>query len=376
MANEIIAENTDIYRKLQKHLDQMPIGFPSVKSGSDIRLLKHLFSPEEAKVAMFLKFGWERDLEPLEIIYQKAKEFGISLEEMESTLDRMVSKGSIMFKREKGKKYYGNALLMVGMFEFQVNNLTKEFIKDFHDYFEEGWLPEAFRVKGAQLRVVPVEKSIEFEKGTNNYDDVIELIKSTEGPIMVTNCICKQLKDILNEPCKITDRREVCMAFGIPAQLFIDQERGRTITEKEALEILRKNQKDGLILQPDNSQKLSFLCSCCSCCCENLSKVVSFPNPARITITNYYAKVDSDICTGCGTCAVICQMKAITLDDEVSSIERQRCIGCGNCVAQCPSEAISLYNKEKQFTPFATMDELFDNIMQRKIRLNEKNMRK
>ena len=37
MANEIIAENTDIYRKLQKHLDQMPIGFPSVKSGSDIR---------------------------------------------------------------------------------------------------------------------------------------------------------------------------------------------------------------------------------------------------------------------------------------------------------------------------------------------------
>ncbi len=376
MANKNIVEDYNIYRKLQKHLDQMPLGFPSVKSGSDIRLLKHLFTPEEAKIAMYLKFGWERDLEPLKIIFQRAKESEISLKELETILDRMVSKGSIMFKRENGKKYYGNALLMVGMFEFQVNNLTKEFIKDFHDYYEEGWLPEAFRLKGAQLRVVPVEKSIEFEKGTNNYDDIIKLIKSTEGPIMVTNCICKQLKDILNEPCKITDRREVCMAFGVPAQLFIDQKKGRSITKEEALEILRKNQDDGLILQPDNSQKLSFICSCCSCCCESLSKVVSFPNPARVTITNYYAKVDSDLCTGCGTCVEICQMKAIILDNDISSINHKRCIGCGNCVAKCPSEAIKLHKKEKQFTPFATMDVLFDKIMQRKIRLNEKSMEK
>ena len=153
-ANQL--DDYDIYRRLQQHLDKMPIGFPSVKSGADIRILKHLFTPEEAKIAMLLRFGWERDLEPLDVIYKRSKNTGLSLGELEKILDRMVSKGSTMFKREGEKKFYGNALLAVGMFEFQVNKLTKEFIKDFHDYFDEGWLPEAIRVKGAQLRVVPV----------------------------------------------------------------------------------------------------------------------------------------------------------------------------------------------------------------------------
>jgi electron transport complex protein RnfB len=73
----------DVYRKLQEHLDKMPIGFPKADSGSDIRVLKHLFTPEEAKLALFLRFGWDRDLEPLEQIYEKAKIIGISLEELE-----------------------------------------------------------------------------------------------------------------------------------------------------------------------------------------------------------------------------------------------------------------------------------------------------
>ena len=104
MVEDSINESSGIYRKLQLHLDKMPVGFPSVKSGADIRLLKHLFTPEEAKMAIFLKFGWDRDLEPLEIIYKRAKETGITLEELEQILDKMVSKGSIMAKRENGKK--------------------------------------------------------------------------------------------------------------------------------------------------------------------------------------------------------------------------------------------------------------------------------
>lgn len=371
MANESLIEDNDIYRKLQEHLDKMPVGFPSVKSDADIRLLKHLFTPEEAKIAMFLKFGWVRDLEPLEVIYERAKETGISIEKLENVLDRMVSKGSIMFKREGDKKYYGNALLMVGMFEFQVNKLTKEFIKDYHDYSVQGWFQEAFRVKSAQLRTIPVEKSIEFEHNVSPFDDVGKCLDSYDGPIAILNCVCKQVKDILGDPCKVTDRREVCMGFGVLAQLCIDQGWGRSITKEEAHEILRKNQEEGLVIQPDNSQKLSFICSCCSCCCENLSKYVLLPNPASVVIANYYAEVDPDLCIGCGICVEICPMNAISLKDEVSSIKRKRCIGCGNCVAKCPEEAISLHKRERQFTPFPTMDELFDKVMERKIRLKE-----
>jgi len=361
------SEEKDVFRELQEHLDKMPIGFPSTESGSDIRVLKHLFTPEEAEIAMLLKFGWERDLETLDTIYKRVNDKSISKEELGIILDRMGRKGLIMTKKESDQKYYGNALLMVGIFEFQVNRLNKDFIEDFHDYFDEGWLPETLKVKGAQLRTIPVEKSIEFEQNVSNFDKVQELLKTTDGPYMVANCICKQLKDIEEQPCKVTTRREVCMGFGHAAKLYIDQGWGREITKEEAINILNQNQEDGLVLQADNSQKLSFLCSCCSCCCEGLSRFLKIPNPGKMMITNYYAEVDAEYCTGCKTCIEICPMEAINLINDIAKIKQKRCIGCGNCVAHCPSDAINLHKKDKQFIPFPTMDDLFDKIMKRKI---------
>ncbi len=39
---------TEVYHKLQQEIDKTPIGFPATGSGVELRLLKHLFSPEEA----------------------------------------------------------------------------------------------------------------------------------------------------------------------------------------------------------------------------------------------------------------------------------------------------------------------------------------
>lgn len=364
-----IQEDGDIYRNLQEHLNKMPIGFPSVKSGADIRLLKHLFTPEEAQIALFLKFGWDRDLDPLETVYERAKDTGISLEKLEKTLDTMASKGSIMSKRESGKKLYGNAVLAVGMFEFQVNKLTKEFVKDFTAYMNEGWWPEALKVKGAQLRTIPVEHSIEYEHSISTYDDLMKLLETTEGPYVAINCVCRQVKDIIEDPCKTTSRRELCLGFGIPAQLYIDQGWGRSVSKEEIIDILRMNEEEGLVIQPDDSQQLSFICSCCGCCCEFLSTLKKLPSPGNFTITNHYAEVESDLCNGCGTCVETCQMNAISLKKEISSIKQRKCIGCGNCIVKCPSEAILLHKRERQFIPYPTMDDLFDRIMHRKQRL-------
>jgi len=371
---ELSANDLEIYKKLQQHLDEMPIGIPSVKSGSDMRILKHLFTPEEAKIALLLKFGWDRDLEPIENIYERAKDIDIdiSIEKLEEILDRMAKKGSIMYKKEDDTKYYGNALLVVGMFEFQVNNLTKEFVEDFHKYYTEGWLPEAIKLKAAQLRTVPVEQSVNIDLNVSNYDDIEKLINSTEGPFAIINCICRQAKDLLDQPCKLTSRREVCLACGKMANSYIELGKGRSIGKEEVLEILRKNQEEGLVIQPDDSLKLTFICSCCGCCCENLTKIKSLPNPGDFTITNYYAEIDSEICTGCGTCVDICQMEAISSDDDKSIISKKRCIGCGNCTVICPNEAIKLHKKDREFTPYPTLDDLYDRIKYRKNLLKEK----
>ena len=44
----------DIYKKLAKHLDRLPGGYPATKSGVELRILRRLFDPEEAALAMKL----------------------------------------------------------------------------------------------------------------------------------------------------------------------------------------------------------------------------------------------------------------------------------------------------------------------------------
>jgi len=49
-----MSDTTPQYRNLQKHLDNLPVGFPATESGVEIRILKHLFTPEEAECALYL----------------------------------------------------------------------------------------------------------------------------------------------------------------------------------------------------------------------------------------------------------------------------------------------------------------------------------
>jgi hypothetical protein len=45
----------DIYIKLREFLNTLPAGYPSTPSGVEIRILKKLFSPEEANFTTQLK---------------------------------------------------------------------------------------------------------------------------------------------------------------------------------------------------------------------------------------------------------------------------------------------------------------------------------
>jgi electron transport complex protein RnfB len=368
----MIIDDSKIYDDLREHLDSFPIGYPSTKSGLEMDILKYFFTPEEAKIATRLIFSWSKGLESIDVIYDRLKDTGITYQELETQLSTMARKGLIHLKKEEGKTYVSNAQFVIGIYEYQVNRLNKDIVKKILRYLNEAYGLEIFGTKISQFRTVPVEKSITPEHHIATYDNLKTIIEKVEGPFVAVNCVCRQAMDLLGNPCKATDRREVCMGFGSMARLYIDQGWGREISREEALEIQRKNQDEGLVLQAANALNPEFICSCCGCCCPVLLGTKNFPRPVQFFSTNFYAEVDSALCAGCGTCVNRCQMQAIKLVNEVSSVNKKKCIGCGNCVATCPESAIQLRKKEKEIDLPLTMDDLYDNILERKLQIRGK----
>ncbi len=52
-------------------------------------------------------------------------------------------------------------------------------------------------------------------------------------------------------------------------------------------------------------------------------------------------RVDSELCTGCGRCAEVCQFHAIVVIAGHTLVFPQMCHGCGSCGLLCPEKAIT-----------------------------------
>ncbi|MBS1213380.1 MAG: 4Fe-4S ferredoxin iron-sulfur binding domain protein, partial [Proteobacteria bacterium] len=354
------------YRNLQRHLDKQAVGFPATRSGAEIRILKRIFNPEEAELAMYMSYQQRSHQE----IFETVKPCDMRLADMEKMLDKMVEKGGIGRSLKENTHHYYNIPFVVGMYEWQLGKLTPEFLADIDQYFTSRDFGLAMlSTKLPQMRTIPVEKSIRVDHHVTTYDNLREIISGSDGPIGINECICRKRASIKGKPCRQTSRLETCMVFGEWAKEAIKAGISRHISPTEALEIARQNEAEGLVLQPSNDQKVEFLCACCGCCCGMLSLQKMLPKPVDFWATNFYATVNTENCSGCGTCVERCLVKAAIFDEkaEVSSINLDRCIGCGNCVTSCPSGALGLTKKEKQTVPPEDSERLYKTIGENKL---------
>jgi len=361
MENEIL-----IYHKLQKHLDRQAVGYPATKSGAEISLLRRFFNPEEAQIAKHLSYKPT----PIEQIYKSIPDSGISINALESKLDVMVKNGVIMHSFNKdGSRCYNSLPFIVGMFEGQLNNLTPELLSDIEKFTSEKSFGLSFlSTELPQMRTIPVGKSVQVKHHVLTYENLTDIINDTAGPFAIHKCICRSAAAIKGNPCKKTSREETCMALGEVAKNNIRNNSGREISREEAHQIVRQNEADGLVIQPGNSQKIDFICSCCGCCCGMLGVQKMLPKPVDFWATNHYASIDKDTCTGCGKCVERCQVNAVNIDKHsgIASVNLNRCIGCGNCAVTCSPGAMNLIAKEKTTVPPENSEELYDIIMKKK----------
>ena len=370
IVNKMSSEDS-IYRDLQiKIHENTPAGFPASDDGTDIKLLKLLYLPEEVNIALNLGAR----LEPLDIIQGRVSKSGISksIEELEEILDRLVKKGAIVGVEWQGKKLYSLVQWAVGFFEFQVGRMTKEFAELANKYMLDTFY-KAMHVKDAppQLHTIPIEKSLTIEHHTGTYDNIRTIITDKVDKISIRDCVCREEHDLIEEPCKLSDIRRCCVMFNDAAEATVKNGTGKEVSKEEFFDILDKYQKAGFVLQPQNTQNPGYMCVCCGCCCGVLQTAKQFPRPAEYYFSNYFAESDPDLCSGCETCLDRCQMDAITMEDEKSIVNLDRCIGCGNCVATCGEEAMILHKREEEIVPPQDRGELHKKIFEKKSSITE-----
>lgn len=325
----------DVYEALATHLDNLPAGFARTENGVEMRILRRLFTPGDAELAVYLTIIPEGP----RVIARRA---GIPLSEAASRLEEMDKRGLIMRVQHKDQPPLYMALqYLVGFWEAQVNRLTPELVQDAQEYEFACIKPDHWR-KAPQMRTIPVAKSIDVQNEVMPYEMAEELMR-THTSLAVSNCICRQGMRLIGKGCDKPE--ESCLTLGVAADYIAQSGRGRKISLEESLEILQRADKTGLVLQPDNAKDPFFMCTCCGCCCGVLHAIKRDPKPGRIVSSPFSAGLDASTCKGCGLCTKRCQMEAIRLDEKKAVLDVDRCIGCGLCVSTCPTHSLSLTRK-------------------------------
>ena len=342
----------DVYEKLAQHLDNLPAGFPRTENGVEMRILRRLFTPEEADLATHLSLIEE----DARVIARRAR---LPYEETSQRLDEMEKKGLIFALHKEGKHTRYQALgYVVGIYEFQVNHMDPEIIREFEEYNPEWFNLDTWK-KAPQIRTIPVGESIDHDVEVLPYERAEELVRD-ETLFAVAPCICRQEREIMGHGCNKPS--ETCLSIGAAANFYIHNGLGRKISKEDALQLLRQANEAGLVLQPANAKEPVFICACCGCCCGVLRNMKRHPQPASIVSTPFNAVLDSDLCNDCGVCETRCQMGAISLESGATLLDRNRCIGCGLCVSTCSMQALSLERKPDIEQPHIPRDLTDTNI--------------
>jgi len=329
-------KSDDIYQRLAAHLDDLPAGFPATKSGVELRILRRLFTEDEAAMAVLLSVLPEGP----ESVAVRA---GLPVAETARRLEAMSRKGLIYrLLREDGSFRYSANQYVIGIWEYQVNRLDPEIVRDMDEYIETLMIDGSWK-ETPQLRTIPIMESLPVRHEVLAHERAAEMLNDHDR-FLIAPCICRRERKMAGQGCgKLED---ACLIMGGGVEYYEQNGMGRRIDREEALALLKRADEEGLVLQPSNAKRIANICMCCGCCCGVLRTIKKHPHPAEFVSSPFRAALDEAACEDCGICLTRCPMDALTRNAEGKlRLDPGRCIGCGLCVSTCSGKSLVLVRK-------------------------------
>lgn len=295
---------------------------PMGENSGFVSMFKLLLSEEECELGMHIP----NKPTSVEKIAASAK---VPVEKAAALLKHMSQKGAC-FERitENGKCFYNITPFIPGFYEFVMTDPeTKKdprVAAEFRRTLDElGVLLRNVSVQGGGLmKVTPVMKEISAQQKVYAYEDVLTFINNAKT-YSVADCACRTAAKLVGKGCE-HPIEDTCMQFDETADYYVRTGRGHYVTKEEAIAILEKTEKAGLVhcaFQVEGKDYTTFICNCCGCSCAGLRQINRLDaNP--MSHSNFRAQIDPDSCVACGECVEICPVNAVTLGTSFD------CDGC------------------------------------------------
>ena len=326
----------DLYETLAVHLDQGVVGSPL--SPVFLEVLQLLFPGREAEIGARLPMT-NQTLAQLAGIFPDEPD-------LEGLLQKMADRGTVFVGRRPGAEPVYRLLQSVGGWlevpfyagkdSPELRQLAPLMLK----YREESLSGELARGNMPVMRVLPVSRTLKESISVLPFEALKPLVES-QSFCALAHCSCRQLKKLAGQGCD--HATETCLHFGSMGRFLVDRGKARSIDTQEALSILEAAHQAGLSHSVENMNGyLATICNCCSCSCIFLSnhvkKGLNLLSPSR-----YLARVDQELCVGCGTCQERCPSGAIRLTAAGrAQVDSRLCLGCGVCTPTCETKAVDL----------------------------------
>lgn len=285
------------------------------------KLLEKVVTEEMAEVALALEYRVHMTAEEV------AQKCGKPVEKTSALLWDLAVAGVATVKREDKGDTYWYETWVPGIFEMVVNN--KENVKKypqigkaFDDYglmrnpVAAGNIPMGHGL----MRVIPIETAIDGETRRASYEEVSKYINEARI-LSVSDCSCRTSREEMNQGCGHL-KEDMCIQLGDAAEYYIRTGRGREVSKEEAIDIIKKAERDGLMHQIPNTEgegHTHAICNCCGCSCYAMRAAGMYHNPDMVR-SNYVSTIDETKCVGCGECVEVCPTNAIRLGQKICTI--------------------------------------------------------